>query len=226
MSVGLILPSIRPEKVKSIIEDLCRQTVKPDKVFIIDNGCNIDYFDIKLISKGFQLICLGYNIGCNAAWNYMFDLDTDYVGAMADDLRLDPHMIEIMIKALHMKFCKKSTGIVTATTSMHLYYPKANINNIRGHQVESRKNCGAFLMKKCTANCIPPIPKVFFNYYGDNYFGFWMNALDLAFIKLNVPIVHRASDNLEYEKKKFKKPVKTEFKYWKDYIRGKSKYSP
>lgn len=231
-TIGLVLPFIRPNRAKLVIKNLYNQTLRPKKIIAVDNGSNIDSVDIQWLSKGFHLICPGQNIGCNAVWNMMWDLKTDYVGAVSDDLSFDPFVIEALTTALDMQFTKRKIGIATASVYRTINdfgysVPRTNLKNIEGNRVKKSKgSCGLFLMRRCTIECIPPIPDVFFNYYGDNYFGYWMNILDLDFIVINAFVVHHHSLDIEGEKKLYKKPVKSELGHWKAYIRGEADYSP
>jgi len=176
--------------------------------------------------EGFRVICLGKNIGCNASWNFMWEMDTDYVGAVADDLILNPLLFEAFINALDMEFNEKKNGAVTASQCYSARIPPTNLHNITGKHVRAKGRCGAFLMKKCTINCIPPIPECFFNYFGDNYFEYWFSILDLNFIEINSHIIHELHSNKKSEIKEFKGETISELGHWKDYIRGKGKYTP
>lgn len=227
-TIGLVLPSMRAYKINQVIEDLCNQTVPPDRVVIVDNGCDIDDFDIRLMLKGFRLICPGRNTGCNFVWNMMWDLDTDLVGAVADDLRLSPHLIEVLSEALELKFGKNPTGATTATILQDKGYSdltKDRPATITGRSVWAKGACGAFLMRSRTLNCIPPIPDVFFNFFGDNYLAYWFGILELDFIAVNIHVAHGRHTNKESLEGK-RESVERERGNWKSYIRGEFEFSP
>lgn len=224
-TVGIILTSMRPDKVKLVIDDLYKQSIIPDKVILIDNGCNIDDIDITLLAKGFHLICVGENIGTNQSWNKMWELDTDYVGIVADDLRLDPNMIEIMIEGLNKKYDKHIPGIVTATISHRIKLPKSDPNRIIGEPTRSKGQCGALLMKRCTLQCIPKIPKEFFIFFGDNWLGYWLGFEGLSFIRLNTYVHHIPGPDDVSKNMDYKSVLESERGHWKSFLRGLKDYS-
>ena len=98
--IELIMPAMRRDKALLVLEDLNKQSVAIDRLVIIDNANCLNFISFKGYGFEVKRVRHGVNIGTNAAWNYMWDTEADFVGVVGDDYRIDPDCIEGLMNKL------------------------------------------------------------------------------------------------------------------------------
>lgn len=221
MSIGLVMPSMRPDHAVKVIEDLDSQLIKPDYLLLVDNGHNLNF--LPKFSFNLEIIRPEENIGTNAVWNMLLDskyFPFDYVGMVGDDYRLSDNCIEELVKTLDLRLDDKPTGM--AGTSIVKGRNKPEVAKIISHRVigKAKGHMGLVLMKREFADILPCIPKEFFIFFGDDWWSFWVNYLGYNFVKASVPITHYHKTDLK-EKLGYRKVIEKERILWKEWLRGK-----
>lgn len=213
MRIEFLMPVMRPQMALLILEDLINQTLKPDKLTIVDNGG-----DFKLHKKypfEIELIKPGYNIGTNQAWNKIFDIKADYIGLVPDDCRLDKNLIKILKDGLLLY---NDIGASTATIFKNDIGLQARTDHIYGIQVSGKGHFGAILFKKCILDQLPLIPKEFKIFFGDNWLGWWITQIGYKIYEMSVGITHKHKTDLKV-KLNYPEVIEQERIIWKQWLR-------
>lgn len=221
-SVAYVMPCMRPMEALCVLEDLNNQTLKPNYVLLVDNGG--DFMPVKEYDFDFEIHRPGENIGTNAVWNMCLKLDADYVGIVADDLRLSDCLIDKSIKVLNEKHGKKNrvtAGCVTANVVKALPLPEYDPDNLEVINCATGKGkAGTVLMKKEIAQKIPPIPCDLFKiFFGDNWLSFHLKKkIGVAWLLLrDCYIYHKPGQNQVSRKLRYKFVLERERRLWINY---------
>jgi len=111
MAITFCIPTLnRYDLLKQLVKRACvESTVKPDLLFIIDNGkveyggvpeSDLDYFRNK--SKNLIYYAPEINIGCAKSWNIFLNLSSDHIIISNDDVLPEVDSIEKMTKSANM----------------------------------------------------------------------------------------------------------------------------
>jgi hypothetical protein len=225
MTISFIIPSMRPIMVKRVLHDLDNQTLKPDRVVLVDNSTR--FVNDTRYEYDLEIIRPGKNLGTNPVWNMGLRLEADYCGLLGDDYRLEPQMIEKLLYGLFLVCNGRPTGatvpeIIQQKKRKPLNNKSTLINNTVGiHLGRGKGQCSAVLMRKEVAHKVPLIPDHFNIFFGDNWIGYHIiEKMGLAFMRLrpcyiyHIPGPTNVSAALNY-----KGTLKHERKFWKQYVR-------
>ena len=203
MKTAIVIPAMR-KSVVAVIDDLNKQTVKPDFLWIVNNGKN--KFEYLNSSFPIRVDNPKENIGTNRAWNLVFDdtlKDFDYIGICGDDYILHERCLEVLIEALNINWAPHKIGMSTAIIyNRHdRYYTSydffKNQKDIVISPVAGKGNMGFCLMKKCFLDCLPEIPEEFKIFFGDTWFGYWVEKLGFKILRVSCSVAHNRSDDLK-----------------------------
>lgn len=225
-SIALVIPVMRNEQARVVLRDLKHQTVLPDVVFLVDNGGTWHLNDVaesNMISLNwhnkYNLKCYRpeENIGTNAAWNLLwlnyFD-GFDYVGLIGDDYRVNSQCIETMKRTID----SGASPAVTCKIQNGGHYP-TSAGNYAPVPVRGKGHMGFALFDRKFLLTLPPIPKEFFIFFGDNWIGYHIEMMDKQLLEVNSPISHKIRYDLS-ERLNYKKVIEKERIIWKSWIRG------
>lgn len=215
MRIEFIMPVMRPKLALLLLDDLAIQTQLINKITIVDNGGNF-----KLQRKyPFEVELISYmkNIGVNAVWNKMFDIEADYIGLIGDDYRLDKNLIKILINSFKLH---KDMAASTATIFKKDNFLSADPYNISGRHVSGKGHMGAIIFRKCILDQLPLIPKEFFIFFGDNWLGWWIDTIGYKIYEVSVGISEVYKTDLK-DKLDYPTVIENERDYWKDWLRSK-----
>jgi len=228
MSIGLVIPCMRPTQVLNVLGDLNKQTMKPDYVLLVDNGGKFEGRDIKYdfqfrVNKPNE-----GNIGTNAVWNICLGMRFDFVGILADDLRLCKCLLEKSVRATGVRYAGLTTGCVTATVVEELPLPKcASLDDLSGEALPTGKgNAGVILMRREVAFRIPPIPvRKFRIFFGDNWISYHLRTSgNYSWIRLkDCFIYHKSGRNQVSNLLQYKIVLEKERGIWINYWRERGK---
>jgi hypothetical protein len=222
--IGLVLPVMRPSYADAVIADLVEQTTPPDYVILVDNGgtwptCDKGFLVDSKTAK-FHMRCYRPwqgNIGTNAVWNLMwqdkFD-GFDYVGVIGDDYRMNQYCLENMKKLIDTNI----TPAATCRIEKGAYKPIAN-GPLRWEPVQGKGNLGFALFRRDFLLTLPPIPKNFFIFFGDNWIGWHIEKKHQHLMRINTPISHEHKTDLG-EKLNYREVIESERIIWKKFVRG------
>lgn len=227
MSIGFVIPSMRPIMVDRVLHDLNHQTLKPDFVILVDNSTQY----VRKRKYDFDLIIErpGKNIGTNPAWNIALRLDADYCGILGDDYRFDNNMLEKLLFGLFLRHGMRNLEAgATVPTLIQQRKRKPPKNNhvdlavVRGECLYTGKGqSAAVLMKREIAHQIPLIPKHFKIFFGDNWISFHIiHKMGLGWVRLtHCHIYHIPGPTNVSAKLDYKGTLKHERKFWNEYLR-------
>lgn len=228
MSIGFVIPSMRPIMVDRILHDLEHQTLKPDFVILVDNSTK--YVRKRKYSYALIIDRPGKNIGTNPAWNKALRLNADYCGILGDDYRLDNTALEKMVYGLWLHHGSNNipagATVPTLVQQRKRRPPKNNhvkIEVVRGECLSTGKGqSAAVLMKKEVAHQIPLIPDHFKIFFGDNWISYHIiEKMGLGWVRLtHCHIYHIPGPNNVSAKLNYKGTLKNERKFWNQYLRS------
>lgn len=193
MSIGFVLPCMRPIMVDRVLHDLQNQTLKPDFVILVDNSTKYVRKEIKY-DYDLQIVRPGKNIGTNQAWNIALRLNADYCGFVGDDYRLDYTMIEKLVYGLCIKHGPSDVmaGATVPTLLQQRKRTPPENTHIKLEQVKSdllktgKGQSAAVLMRKRVAHDIPEIPKCFKIFFGDNWISYHIiHKMKLGWVRMD-----------------------------------------
>lgn len=226
MSIGFVIPSLRPIMVDRVLHDLNHQTLTPDFVILVDNSTQY----VRKQRYNFDLIINrpNRNIGTNPAWNIALRLDADYCGILGDDYRLDNTMIEKLVYGLWLNHgsnsLKAGATVPTLIQQRKRRPPKNNhikLDLVRGECLNTGKGqSAAVLMKKEVAHQIPLIPDHFKIFFGDNWISFHIiHKMALGWVRLtHCHIYHIPGPTNVSAKLNYKGTLKDERRFWNEYL--------
>lgn len=217
MTIELIMPVMRNKLAHIVIKQLHDQIKNISKLTIIDNGGSfnppeVNPFEIELIKPS-------KNIGTNAAWNYMWETDCDYVGVIGDDYVFGPYLIQCLMNS----FATNEVGGTTATIYKKRSVPPDNlalVNNPKIRKVAGKGHCGACIFKADVLKSLPKIPKELFIFFGDNWIGHWLEIKGYGLYETSTGIGHKYRDDLK-KKLDYKKIISRERRIWSNWKKGK-----
>lgn len=226
--IGFVLPVMRPQHAKAVLDDLCSQTILPDKIFLVDNGnCWRDNpkggcFNSTDWKNKFKLDCFFpiANIGTNQVWNLMWSkhfAGYKYVGVIGDDYRINKNCIEFMKRIVDEEISPATTCAIIPGNYMPTIESEFNYIPVQG-----KGHMGFSLFEREFLLTLPIIPKEFFIFFGDNWIGYHLNKSHKQLIQVNSPISHQLKYDLS-DKLNYKKVINRERIIWKQYLRGEVK---
>lgn len=183
-SVDVVIPVLNEAgHTESILGDICNNTVQPRQVIVIDNGSTdqtsevIEKFDDSLPLRYIQN---SENIGVNASWNLGISLATaDYVSVLNNDLILNKYFFAGIIKTFDLNLNCAMTCPKTVQGS------DENQRQAVRNCVIRKENCvshvpwrwgWAFTIRRDVGLKVL-IPRVLFNYCGDDYHYYFIKLL-------------------------------------------------
>lgn len=196
MTIELIMPAMRVESARKVIDELNSQTKLIDKLTIVNNIGSAEEIANKKYNFEVNEIRPGRNIGTNAVWNMMWDSKADYIGMIGDDFGLDDMLIEILFLAFDQL---SGIGAVTATIfkDRPMILQKENRREVKGSVVVGRGHFGCALFQNEILQKIPKIPKELFIFYGDNWLGHWLLKLNKPLKEINAGVSHEHKTDLK-----------------------------
>lgn len=224
--IGLMLPVMRPKSAEAVLDDLCNQTMLPDKIFLVDNGncwggkVGRGLFNLSTHWKNkLELNCFfpGTNIGTNQVWNMMWSdyfSDCKYVGVIGDDYRINRNCIEFMKRIIDEDISPAATCAIVPGN--HMPMVNGEFNSV---PVPGKGHMGFTLFKREFLLTLPQIPKEFFIFFGDNWIGYHVERKGERLVQVNSPISHLHKYDLS-DKLDYKKVIEEERIIWKQYLRG------
>lgn len=102
--------------LQEAIDSINRSSVKPNAIFIQDNGhcCPAIKSDIKLYH-----LQSPYNLGVAASWNKLWDLaGNDPIILMNDDIQVDVDSLKCLMECQHLISCGYQFGLFKLTSAM------------------------------------------------------------------------------------------------------------
>lgn len=228
--IAMVMPVIRHNSAINVLRYLNSQSKRLDYLLVVDNS--EEDFELRLRDKlgidwkskylfNIEIEKQNKNIGTNAAWNKMWDLNYKYVGVIGDDYNLSTDLIQNLYYGLMFDYKRiYKTGMVTARIVKEYSLIIMNQKGFKdGFVVPGKEHMGATLMKKEFLLEIPNIPKDFFIFFGDNWFGYWVDILKKHIIQIDSRIHHEYKTDLK-EKLNYPKVLEDERKIWKLWLRG------
>lgn len=220
--LSILIPSMRPSKVVFVVEDLLAQSRRPDRIIVVDNSDNINPNRNPFSSKFVTVLKFGENIGTNAVWNMMWDQDTEFVGFMSDDLRLDLNLCDKLIKVLKIDHHFKIAA--TCPSIKHIFpLPYSHPKDLSFSITRAKGNAAAAILRLELLRNIPRIPNCYRVFFGDNWMGYWFSERGYKWVILrNCYIHHEAWVNVQTglaKRLEYKKLIKEERGHWKDFVR-------
>ena len=229
MTIGFVIPSMRPIRVDRVLHDLHNQTVKPDFVILVDNSTRYvrkrDY-DYDLIIKR-----PGKNLGTNPVWNMALRLDADYCGILGDDYRLCNTVVEKLLYGLSLTYGSnkiKAGATVPYLVQQRKRKPPVNtyidMSHVTGVPLKTGKGqSAAVLMRKEIAHKIPKIPEQFNIFFGDNWMSYHIFKMKMGWIRMShchiyhIPGPTNVSASLNY-----RGVLKHERRSWVEFLKGEN----
>jgi hypothetical protein len=212
----IFMPVMRPDMAMRTLDDLNKQALLPEAVCVVDNGNNFNpYGYIGPISLMYHNP--GENIGTNKVWNMMWShsfQNFKYVGVLGDDYRLHRNCLRFM---LHLIRAGKSKA-VTCTIAQGKKAPPMTAN-FDWRPVPGKGHMGFSLFERDFLLEMPTIPEEFKIFFGDNWIGWWLEAMGERLYEINCPIAHERREDLK-EKLDYPAVIKQERGYWKAWLRG------
>lgn len=227
MSIGFVIPSMRPIQVDRVLHDLNHQTVRPNFVVLVDNSTQYvrKYNDYKY---DLQIIRPPKNLGTNPVWNMALRLDADYCGILGDDYRLDNTMIEKLLYGLWLKHGSKNIeagATVPYIVQQRKRKPPNNtyidMSHVQGIELSTGKGqSAAVLMRKEIAHKIPKIPKQFNIFFGDNWISYHIFKMKMGWIRVShCHIYHIPGPNNVSASLNYKGVLKHERRLWVEFLK-------
>lgn len=190
MKVHAFAPCTRPESMSETLKDVLNQSVVPNYIVVVDNGEGETLYSYKpknwwhLNYPGVRILNFGKNLGPNHVWNMALHTSADYAMLFPDDMRFDLCFVQ---KALRI-FEDNRVGVVSAKIiAWEEELPGHMENNLVCRRKEGHGRAGIFMIRGEVARLIPPIPKCFFIFYGDDWIDYWCR---IKLKKLWVELVH------------------------------------
>lgn len=216
--IALVLPFMRDVQGFRLLYDLEKQTIKPDIVYLVDNG-NV-FYPSDPIDLNIEVVRKEKNVGTNAAWNEMFTdrfKDYKYVGVIGDDYRLHPNNLLRMYEILESS---PTINAITCNIKQGKYLPTGGWVE-RLEKCKGKGHMGFSLFdREVLQRLVRPIPKEFKIFFGDNWIGYYLGlgGEDFYVTKGNY-ITHYHWQELGVDLK-YREVIEEERVHWKAHIRG------
>lgn len=234
--ITLVMPVMRNQKALLVIKDLARQTMFIKNLVIVNNSLNfqmpIDFIKeiVNSIPTNFEIVMVNKNIGTNASWNFAFNYKTKYIGIIGDDYRFGKNTIRNLIHSYQvLKHNYKDIGFITSaikrrnvpifSSDPYAYLDNLETGEIKFRDVRGKSHFGLIIAECCFFQLLPEIPKEFFIFFGDDWFGYWTDYLKKKIYEISSPIVHKGDDDL-HKFLNYKKVLEQERITWKKWLRG------
>jgi GT2 family glycosyltransferase len=191
-SVSVVIPVLNQSNyTESILNNISENSEIPQQIIIINNGSNDETIDVinRFKHLPIRLLTLRKNVGVNVAWNIGIKLcKSDYISVLNNDLVINKNFFKIIRKTFE---ANPNCGMLCPRTYRNPDYIK-NVNEecfssvSKVSQVKWR-NGWAFTIKQELVDSIK-IPKVLFNYCGDDFHYFMVKKLgyDILMMEQNI----------------------------------------
>ena len=222
--MDIIIPSIRRDDLCLVLEDLANQTYKPHKVFIIDNAaecqkpCIINLtHQYSLVFPEIELVSYGKNIGVNRAWNIGFErCESEIIGVLNDDLRLQPNLLEYVEKAFTHNL---GMGAVCPNTIKD-ELPEIDMTGCPELRRMKRREGWCWFASKGVVKTYKPIPPDLEIFYGDDWHFNQMANLGKPWYKMVNCFVRHTCGTAKLDRGKFKVIYNQEKRVYKSLWNG------
>lgn len=230
MTIGFVIPSMRPILVDRVLHDLNHQTVRPDFVVLVDNSTRYvrkynDYrYDLRIVRPK-------KNLGTNPVWNMALRLDADYCGILGDDYRLCNTMVEKLLYGLSLTHGVeniKAGATVPYLIQQSKRKPPNNtyidMSQVRGAPLKTGKGqSAAVLMRKEIAHKIPTIPEQFNIFFGDNWISYHIFKMNMGWIRMShCHIYHIPGPNNVSAMLNYRVVLRNERRFWVEFLKGEN----
>ncbi|MBU2052593.1 hypothetical protein KKH13_05290 [Patescibacteria group bacterium] len=178
MRIKVVIPTLLWHPVQPLINDLAQGTVRPEKIYVIDNSGR--FYSPKSIDIGWvEIIFPGENIGVNASWNAGIELcaDCDAVALLNDDIRVGRRFVEKIISAFDGR---DNAGVVCPLTHD---YPPGELPEMPVIRMRKREGW-AMTIRKELFDKMPRIPSDRIRTFcGDDWIWHWAHRLGYRWYK-------------------------------------------
>ena len=196
MSVGVIIPVIRPKLVRKILKDVANQTNPPEQIILVDNSKEKIYnVSPELIQNKIPttLYIPQRPIGVNEAWKFGFNsLTTKYIAVLNDDARICKNYFNYAqrIFGKYRKVVVTCPAMKDTTDTVYGIRDMPNLDSI------FKREGWAFIIRKSFIQSVPPIPNELKMYYGDDWYWYWAQEKEMEWTKIkNAYCVHIPHNN-------------------------------
>jgi GT2 family glycosyltransferase len=204
-----------------LFEQMVRNSVLPQEVFLIDNGsdedCKFYKFEKMFPELNVHYSRYKFNHGVNIAWNDgIKDATGNYLMFLNNDIIINRYFFE---KVMCTLLYDATVGVVVPTTvkSLDKMYDDPGepvVENI------DRREGWAFTIRREITEASGYIPFPFKIYYGDDYLFQWAKKLGYSWQKItNCPIYHYGSRSVKQIDKNNTVLVR-ECRYWEKLYRS------
>lgn len=215
--IGLAIPSMRPAGIRCLLSDIQNQTLKANKIVIVDNH-ETGLGDLK---KSFpdlpiEIIDFGKNVGPCFVWNMMMRMPQTYVGTFNDDVRIQKGLFE---KCVHIFNSHPNVGVISPKHIEAWPLPKEKENGFAVRRIHGKGKAGGFLMRGKMARKMPLIDPRFFMYFNDSWIGRWTLGMGYIWTMcVDTFLHHDAHHSAEHRNSEYikwcRQIVKKERKIW------------
>lgn len=195
MRINIVIPVIRHDLLKLLIEGLKAQTMLPGSVVIIDNSNGGSVYRCNLPFRVFTVVPDG-NIGVNPAWNLGIGIsgDCDALAILNDDIRVGSRFLEKIAAAFDS--IPDAGAICPLTETAGEGYRK-NIHQAPGCIIMQRREGWAMTIRRDLLDSIPPIPESLRTFCGDDWLWYWSHRLGWSWVKdLSNVIYHKVGASM------------------------------
>jgi len=115
LNLAVVIPTLnRPQRLKQILGDIQKQTVKPTRIFVIDSSPTVSAVDvsdlnIEIVQTKIKSAAVQRNIGIDLISNSVEVFD--FVGFLDDDVRIESDYFELLIQFLRDKAAVGVSGV-------------------------------------------------------------------------------------------------------------------
>ncbi len=197
MNLNVVIPVIRHDFVKLLMQDLADQVLPPDRVIIIDNSCGPESLQVSDMPFPVELICTGKNAGVNGSWNIGISRSRgcDVVSILNDDIRVGKRFLEYAWRTL--KSNENSAAACPRTANRRnlderppdpagpCFPEKPYVESM------SRREGWAMTFKRSALDRIPPIPDDRIKTFcGDDWLWHWSMRLGMRWYKFTDILIY------------------------------------
>ena len=185
LMITVVVPVYNNMKITDeFLSRVCKNTVLPTEIILIDNGSTCKYF--KLVRKYKQLnithIRKKTNEGVNSAWNDGIRLcKTPYLSILNDDILLNKYFFQKVIDSMSDP---KIGIVVPLTVKSKKTIEKSSDVPVVLKKIKKREGW-AFTIRKSVADQFDPIPKDLKTYCGDDYLFYNVRGLGYKIVKMS-----------------------------------------
>ena len=173
MKIDVIIPVIRKDLLKLLIDDFKGQSLLPAHVLVIDNSGTTDSTEYTDMPFPVTRVAQSKNIGVNASWNLGIGicLNCDAVAILNDDIRISVDFFKKIAAVLNLV---PDAAVVCPQTLPETDCFLQNPHQETGRIIPMRKREGwAMSIRRDILDQIPPIPDSLRTFCGDDWFWYW-----------------------------------------------------